>query len=124
MSTTYLLRCVPCGDDYNVGGDRRQWSSYRTDALKDVIRNREKLAQLVDVGSDAIDLFDVNHGGTYILYAAQWLAKHAGHELAVFDEYGDALDACRKEVACPTCGHSERCVLKDKHDGGCSPVKR
>jgi hypothetical protein len=49
-----------------------------------------------------------------------WFTEHAGHDLAVCDEYGGFDDECAKWVRCGECGDSHHCRLGKEHEGPCS----
>jgi len=47
----------------------------------------------------------------------KFLEEHGGCELGLLNEYGRWDDQCAEDYKCPTCGHWEKCQLKDGHEG-------
>lgn len=122
MSNSYDLRCVDCAETHSFDDNRS------TESIQTLIRHADAIAALAPMMAEEPFLncpsltLGFNRGSCGAIDAA-WFAAHAGHHLAVIDEYGRLLDECGNAVSCGACGHVERCRLTPRHSGPCSSTR-
>ena len=109
MSTDYDVRCKTCGSHHGFDN-----ANHAHDLMRTLIRHREAIAALAplmnEVGSEV----------EFRIYCQSsidpsWFADHAGHELAVFDEYGGEFGTCREYYSCDHCKARHFCDLPIGH---------
>lgn len=109
MSTDYDVRCKTCGVNHGVDNNRDP------DTMRALIVHRDAIAALVPLMRATSIEMSIWHRGSTI--SPSWFAEHAGHELAVFDEYGGEYGTCREYYSCGHCQASRHCNLPIGHDG-------
>lgn len=100
MSCDYHVWCVTCGVSHEFND-----ANHQDRLMQSLIDNRSAIASLVPlVATNNVDLTT-----SWGLVNPQWFEKHAGHELAVRDEYGRIHErACER---CPATGVTVSSVL-------------
>ncbi len=109
MSTDYDVRCKTCGDSHGFND-----ANHQHDLMRALIQHREAIVALVPLMASTDVELRVNHYGRI---NPHWFAEHAGHELAVFDEYGREFGACREQYECDFCKARHLCKLPIGHIG-------
>lgn len=132
MSTDYEIACMTCwrasGEDYVPMHARTCWSNVRYHQIPDLNKLIAKAAAIAAIDTELFRGADVQVQFTLSadikLYGlAEFMRAHAGHELAVLDEYGRWDEHCPRCAMCPTCKHEKPCRRRRDHEGPCSTVE-
>ena len=116
MSTDYHVRCKTCGVDHGFND-----ANHANDLMRALIVHRDAIAALVPLKRDASEVELRVYYGPIDPF---WFAEHAGHDLAVFDEYGGEDGTCREGYPCACCQSRFYCDLPIGHDGPHGKVAR
>lgn len=133
MSTDYEIACMTCwrvsGADYVPGHARTGWDNVRYHQIHDLNKLITKAAAIAAIDTELFRdtelhvQFTLSHGDVKLHGLAEFMRAHAGHELAVLDEYGRWDEHCPRCAMCPTCKHEKPCRRRRDHEGECSPVE-
>jgi hypothetical protein len=108
VSTDYHIRCKTCGADHHFND-----ANHQSDLMRALILHRDAIAALAPlVGGSDLELRTY-----YGTVSVSWFAEHAGHDLAVWDEYGREFPNCGTRYDCACCGKRDYCALVAGHDG-------
>ena len=116
MSCDYFVWCRDCAERHEFND-----ANHRIDLMHALIRNRDAIAALVPLRSEVGEITLQTYYGHIDVY---WFAKHAGHELAVIDEYGKIDGSCGEFFLCPSSDHRHSCRLDKGHPPPCSAKSR
>lgn len=128
MSTSYDLKCLDCGDfmGWMHNTDRMLQFMY---CLRDNATKLAVMADLVEEINESREKFTYeslivrtgDHNSSLTLNL-DWFKVHAGHRIAVYNEYGDLEGDCNKRIVCGNCSHEKKCLLPLDHIESCSPI--
>ena len=108
MSTDYDVRCKTCNARHGLDDNRDP------NVARALIVHRDAIAALVPLmQATDVEIRTWHRHGPSISPA--WFAEHAGHELAVFDEYGGEYGTCREHYSCGHCKAHHYCDLPVGH---------
>lgn len=133
MSTDYEIGCKTCwrtsGLDYVPTHARTGWDNIRAHQIPDLNELIVRAAAIIAIDTElfrntnARVQITLGDSETQLYGLADFMRAHAGHELAVMDEYGRWNEHCYKRAACPTCKRGQPCRRLRDHDGPCSTVE-
>ncbi len=112
MSNDWNFYCVTC----DAHGPFSDWN-HGEDHLRDLLPHLTRIAMLEGSG-----LRVETENGPSSWGLLEFAVKHHTHDVRIRSEYGYFYEDCAKHVPCPTCGHTERCKLKNEHEGPCNTV--
>lgn len=108
MSTDYGPYCVDCKEGFVI--DNQRWPP-------DVAALTKAMQPIAKVLLESLpEEYRVSrwYDGPVDL---AWFAKHADHNVVVWDEYGRIHPDCSERVACECCGSWYYCALQKGHEG-------
>lgn len=124
MSTKYEFRCMNCpGHEYALG-DRSNHAGEQAVHLLALATVLGTLgAELRTPGRhDAVESL-MGLDAMALCQLAEWFARHGGHDLRLFSEYGEEWGTCSEMIQCSGgCGHWRHCRLPPKHAGDHVPL--
>lgn len=131
MSTDYEIACKTCwraaGSEYVPQHARTGWDNVRRHQIPDLNKLIAKADAIATIDTELFRDTDVSVQfrlyETPLYGLAEFMRAHAGHELAVLDEYGHWDEHCPKQATCPTCKHDKPCRRRRDHEGPCSTVE-
>ncbi len=87
MSTSYNLHCLTCDEPHTwekSGSAAYDWLVLVRDGMPQIVAAWRVIQANAPSDSWGFDLYDANG----YRFDVNWLAAHAGHDVAVRDEYG------------------------------------
>lgn len=121
MSTYYDLKCLDCNDVLDIH------ANHAAVQIQELIEAAPGIAALGKTHPHVL----IDYKNTFSIYGerggaveAGWFAKHDGHRLTPFDEYGMVPTQCYKYVTCGECGSGLHCSKDRDHEDPCQMQRK
>ncbi len=121
MSKYWDVHCRTCNEYLGLHGNHQEVPACRIAATADTLAAVAKLMPGLTI--DVSRSFEF-YGETGNEISVDWFAKHAGHDIAARNDYGEFANECNAAVVCPACGDRGTCRLPANHDGDHDPKRK
>lgn len=114
MSCHWDIKCLDCDEVDDLGE-----TNHAVDEIRALVRHADAIAGLAELEGDLM-WFEMKFGLHRNIHPS-WFAKHKGHKLAPFSEYGEIDGKCGERFRCKECTTWYTCNLDKNHQGDHRP---
>jgi hypothetical protein len=111
MSEDWSIRCMDCSETHGFSD-----ANHMSREMAILCKHAAQIVALKPLSDDLGTTLNFHLSGCYGGISIDWFAKHAGHRIVPYSEYGNFMDQCHEYVSC-TCGSSSRCTKQPDHEG-------
>lgn len=110
MSRHWDVKCLDCDDVCDLGE-----TNHAIEDVRALVRHADVAASMAELYDDLMcPEFKFRYQCSIPVH---WFAKHKGHNIVPYSEYGEIDGTCGQHFNCCECGHLLYCDLEKGHPG-------